>query len=424
MFGRLNAHKELFNIIDLANNLEGRQHQFDMKIPISKNWFGKEELEAIQQPLNDGWVVQGRQVKSFEEAFSTYTQAKYSLACSSGTAALQIAVAALGLQPGDEVVVPAFTWVATANVIELLGANVAFCDIDLHSFNIDCQLLDATATSRTVGIIPVHLFGLCAEMREVQDFARKRGLWIVEDAACGLGAMYHGAHAGTIGHAGCFSFHPRKSITTGEGGMITVKADDLACLCDGLRNHGAVPSTYSAAGNTGHSSLLPAYSIPGFNYRLTDIQAALGVAQMRRLDWLLSERRRCADFYRHSLSTIPWLRLPTEASHQLHGWQSYVTLFAPDEPSLENVRDAHKQRNHLMQHLEQCGISTRQGTHSPAHLDFYASKYGIRPEDFPNAYIADRLSLALPLFPGMTEAELDFVSQSLLNYEPTGLTKL
>lgn len=389
-----------------------------MKIPISKNWFGPEELAAIQQPLIDGWVVQGQQVKGFEKAFSGFTRATESIACSSGTAALQIACAALGLKPTAEVVVPAFTWVATANVVELLGAKAVFCDIELDSFNLDCSQLAQCLTKNTVGLIPVHLFGLCAEMDEVMAFARMNSLWVVEDAACGLGAWYREQHAGTIGDAGCFSFHPRKSITTGEGGMVTVMKNELAPILDGLRNHGAVPATALALGNTGHTSLLPSYSIAGFNYRLTDIQGALGLAQMRRLDWLLAERSRCAEYYSKALAAIEWLRLPKYESHQRHAWQSYVALFAPIQPNLANVRQLHDQRNRLMKHLESLGVSTRQGTHAPAHLDYYVSKYGYRPEDFPNAYIADRLSLALPIYPGMTESELAYVADGVRNYDP------
>ena len=389
-----------------------------MKIPISKNWFGPEEFAAMQQPLRDGWVVQGKQVKAFEQSFSEFTCAEQSIACSSGTAALQIACAALGVKPGDEVIVPAFTWVATANVIELLGAKAVFCDIELESFNVNPALLSDCATQKTVGVIPVHLFGLCAEMHTVMAFAKQHKLWVVEDAACGLGAWYRDVHAGTIGDAGCFSFHPRKSITTGEGGMVTVKDGDLARLLDGLRNHGAVPASITAMGNIGHTSLLPSYSIAGFNYRLTDIQAALGVAQMRRLEWLLDERRRCADYYSHALRSISWLRLPAVSPHQRHAWQSYVTLFVPTEPSLSNVMQLHERRNQLMKHLESLGVSTRQGTHAPPLLDYYVNKYGYQPHDFPYAYMADKLSLALPIFPGMTETELAYVADQIKNYDP------
>jgi dTDP-4-amino-4,6-dideoxygalactose transaminase len=388
-------------------------------IPISKNWFGPEEFAAIQRPLNNGWVVQGKEVKNFEQAFSRFSGAQYSIACSSGTAALHIACAALGTSPGDEVIVPAFTWVATANVVELLGAKAVFCDIELDTFNIDTQQIAGCLTSETKGIVPVHLFGLCAEMTPIVEFARKHQLWLVEDAACGLGAWYRGKHAGTIGDAGCFSFHPRKSITTGEGGMVTVSDERLARVLDGLRNHGAVPSIQAGSGNTGHTALLPSFSMAGYNYRLTDIQGALGVAQMQRLNWLLEETHRCAKYYEEALADITWLRLPKTPSHQRHAWQSYVTLFAPEEPTMKRLDAMHEQRNRFMTYLESQGVSTRQGTHAPPHLDYYVQKYGYRPDDYPNAFLADRLSLALPIFPGMTEAELSFVTDCIRNYRLT-----
>lgn len=385
-----------------------------MQVPISKNWFGPEELAAVQQPLIDSWVVQGKQVKAFEDSFSQFTRAAASLACTSGTAALHIAAAALGVDPGDEVIVPAFTWVATSNVIELLGGRVQFCDIELETFNLDPRGWESFINERTVGICPVHLFGLCSEMDPVMEVAKRKGLWVVEDAACALGAWYKGTHAGTIGDIGCFSFHPRKSITTGEGGMVTTMNSTLVPILDGLRNHGAVPKDPNKIGNIGHSSLLPSYSIAGFNYRLTDIQGALGFAQMKRLDWLLSERKRCAEYYQERLKGLDWLRLPAVPDHQRHAWQSYVGLFAPEEPSLRTVGKLTQRRNELMRLLAERGIATRQGTHAPAHLEYYTSKYHIRPEDFPNAYLADRLTLALPIFPGMSEAELDYVTSNLI----------
>ena len=386
-----------------------------MQVPISRNWFGSEELAAVQQPLLDSWVVQGKQVKAFESVFSEFTHATSSLACSSGTAALHIAAAALGLEPGSQVIVPAFTWVATSNVIELLGGRVQFCDIELDTFNLEPRAWESLVNEKTVGICPVHLFGLCAEMEPVLEVANRKKLWVVEDAACALGAWYKGQHAGTIGDIGCFSFHPRKSITTGEGGMITTMRSSLVPTLDGLRNHGAVPKDANTIGSIGHSSLLPSYSIAGFNYRLTDIQGALGRAQMTRLDWLLTERRRCADYYQDRLKGCEWLRLPNVPDHQQHAWQSYVALFRPVEPSLRNVDKLTNRRNELMKQLSERGIATRQGTHAPAHLEYYVSKYKIRPEDFPNAYIADRLTVALPIFPGMSEAELDYVATNIID---------
>src|SRR5215207_5340771 len=201
--------------------------QATRSIPITRPVFGPEEMAAVQKPLESGWVVQGPYVRQFEEQFSAFTGAQYSVATSSCTTALHIAVAALDLKPGDEVIVPAFTWVATANVVEYMGARPVFCDIDLRTFNIDVAQISGLITERTVGIIPAHLFGLCADIAPIMELARRHHLWVVEDAACAFGAWYHGIHAGLFGDLGCFSFHPRKSITTGEGGMITTSRPHL-----------------------------------------------------------------------------------------------------------------------------------------------------------------------------------------------------
>lgn len=383
-----------------------------MTIPITKTYFGPEELRAVQIPLETGWVVQGPFVKLFEDRFSAFTGAQFSSATSSCTTALHIAVAALGLKPGDEVIVPAFTWVATANVVEYMGATPIFCDIDLQTFNIDVKQVESLVTPRTVGIIPVHLFGLCADMSALMEIARNHRLWVVEDAACAFGGWIGDKHAGTFGDAGCFSFHPRKSLTTGEGGMITTGNEELDRLSRSLRDHGA--SRSDLARHTDKASfLLSEYNHLGFNFRMTDIQGALGCAQMDRADWLVQERALRAANYDEILANLEWLDTPFVPEGYTHGYQAYVCLFRPETPTLENVEQLHEQRNQLMMTLEDKGIATRQGTHSPVIQGYYANKYDLRPEQFPNSYIADRLSLALPLYPQMTEEEQKLVCDSL-----------
>jgi dTDP-4-amino-4,6-dideoxygalactose transaminase len=383
-----------------------------MTIPITKPFFGPEELRAVQEPLESGWVVQGPFVKRFEDRFSEFTGAEHSVATSSCTTALHVAVAALGLKPGDEVIVPAFTWVATPNVVEYMGARPVFCDVDVATFNIQANQVEALITNKTVGIMPVHLFGLCADMTPILEAARRHELWVVEDAACGLGAWYEGKHAGTLGDMGCFSFHPRKSITTGEGGMITTANQQYDTLCRSLRDHGASKSDHErhtdAAG-----FLLSDYNLLGYNYRMTDMQGALGCAQMFRLAWILERRRTLAERYDEMLADMSWLKPPAAPKQLVHGYQSYVCLFAPDEPSTKNLERLHAHRNGIMDSMEKEGVATRQGTHA-AHLQgFYRDKYDIAAADFPNAWIADRLSISLPLFAQMTEAEQGEVVSSL-----------
>jgi dTDP-4-amino-4,6-dideoxygalactose transaminase len=385
-----------------------------LRVPIAKPTFGPEELEAVQQPLHTGWVVQGPFVGRFEERFAAYTGAAHAVATTSCTTALHVAVAILGLKPGDEVIVPAFTWVSTANVVEYMGATPRFCDVDLDTFNIEVDRLEAMVGSRTVGIIPVHLFGLCADMEAVNTIARRHGLWVLEDAACAFGAWQDGRHAGTLGDLGAFSFHPRKSITTGEGGMLTTARADWDELARSLRDHGADRSDLDRHDARG-AFLLADFTQLGFNYRMTDIQGALGCVQMDRADWILEERRRRARLYDEALAGFDWLRTPMTPTGNVHGYQSYCCLFAPEEPTLAASGRLHNARNRVMGRLEERGIATRQGTHAPVSTDLYSRRYELAAADFPHAVVAERLSLALPLYPDMTDADQELVVRELVD---------
>jgi dTDP-4-amino-4,6-dideoxygalactose transaminase len=184
----------------------------NMNVPIARTSLTEAEIQSVLGPLRSGWLVQGPKVHEFEEKWSAFTGAKHSIAVTSCTTALHLSLAALGLQPGDEVIVPAFTWISTANVVEHLGATVVFCDVDLNTYNLDAEQLARKITPKTKAIISVHLFGLAAEMNTINQLAKQHGLWVVEDAACGFGSRYHGQHVGTLGgDTGCFSFHPRKA---------------------------------------------------------------------------------------------------------------------------------------------------------------------------------------------------------------------
>jgi perosamine synthetase len=381
-------------------------------IPITKVFVGEEELRAVQLPLESGWVTQGPYVQEFEQKFSRYTGARHAVATSSCTTALHIAVAALGLKPGDEVIVPAFTWISTANVVEYMGARPVFCDIDLATFNIDPAGIGALVTERTVGLLPVHLFGLPAALEPIVKLATKRGLWVIEDCACSLGGWYDGRHTGSFGEVGCFSFHPRKSVTTGEGGMITTNRDDLAALSRTLRDHGAARSDYARQRTSG-SFLLSPYEHLGFNFRMTDIQGALGSVQMDRADELIQLRRARAARYDELLADFDWLQTPIVPDNCVHGYQAYVCLFRPEEPNIENIHSVTERRNAVMAELERRGVSTRQGTHSPILSGFYSRRYGLRPNDFPRSVVADLASLALPLYPQMTDADQERVVREL-----------
>ncbi|MBM3146022.1 MAG: DegT/DnrJ/EryC1/StrS family aminotransferase [Chloroflexi bacterium] len=388
-----------------------------MKIPITKPYFDEEEFTLVRQSLETGWVVQGPRVAEFERLISEYSKIPHALATTSCTTALHLGLVALGIGQGDEVIVPAFTFVATANVVEHQQAKPVFCDIDLRTFNADVSQIKSKITERTRAIMPVSLFGLSADMRPIAELARRHNLFVIEDAACAVGAWYQGYHAGALADIGALSFHPRKGIVTGEGGMALTGDKSLAEKMRSLRDHGATISDLQR--HQGKKSyIMPDYEMVGFNYRMTDIQGAVGVAQMRKFDYLMGRRREIAQRYDDALAETGWLRTPYTPEGYLHGYQSYVCLFAPEEPTMDNVEELHNQRNNLMDRLEDAGISTRQGTQAVHILGYYQRKYGLKPEDYPNAYMADKLTLALPLFVQITAEEQDYVVRHLKQNSP------
>lgn len=385
----------------------------NMNVPIARTSLLESEIQSVMDPLRSGWLVQGPKVREFEEKWSAFTGAKHSVAVTSCTTGLHLSLAALGLQPGDEVIVPAFTWIATANVVEHLGAKVVFCDVDLETFNLDVQKLASLVTSRTKAILPVHLFGMAADMTPVNAFAKQHKLWVVEDAACGFGSSYEGRHVGTFGHTGVFSFHPRKAITTGEGGMITTQDDDLAAKLRRLRDHGAVLSDLQRHLGA-RPYLLADHTDAGYNQRMTDLQAALGSAQMDRAHDIIAERRRLARRYDEAFAKLAWLRTPVHRAGYQHGYQSYPCLFQPEKVKSDTLFRINECRNAWMDKLQKVGISTRPATHAVHMLTFYRDKYKLNPQDFPNAYAANDCSISLPLFHGMTDLEQDYVIEHVV----------
>jgi len=370
-------------------------------VPIARTSLTEAEIDSVLGPLRSGWLVQGPKVREFEEKWSAFTGARNSIAVTSCTTALHLSLAALGFGPGDEAIVPAFTWISTANVVEHLGGTVVFCDIDINTFNIDIEQLKYKISPKTKAIIPVHLFGLSAEMSTITQVAKQHGLWVVEDAACGFGTRYHGQHVGTLGDTGCFSFHPRKAITTGEGGMITTHDDALAEKLRRLRDHGAAMSDLQRHLGA-RPYLLADHPDAGYNQRMTDLQAALGAAQMDRAASIIAERQRLAKIYDDAFAGLSWLHTPAHVEGLSHGYQSYPCLFEPEPITPESVPRINHARNVWMDVLQQAGISTRPATHAVHMLKFYRDKYRLNPEDFPNAWAANDCSISLPLFHGMS----------------------
>jgi perosamine synthetase len=373
------------------------------QVSIASPSTGEAEWQALRAPLESGWLTQGPQVAEFERLFQVRHQVGHALATTSCTTALHLALAALGVGPGDEVIVPAFTWVATANAAVYCGAEPVFADVDETTFNIDPKDVERLVGRRTRAVIPVHLFGLCADMAALR-LAVGDQVALVEDAACAVGASLHGRPAGGLGDLAAFSFHPRKIITTGEGGMLTTDDDDLAARAEVLRNHGAsVSEEMRHAGPTPY--LLPDFDELGYNYRLSDLQGAVGVVQMGRLDGLLAQRRQWAGWYAEQLADLAWLRTPVAAPGWEHSWQSYVCVVDDDA--------APARRDQLMQRLADQGVATRPGTHAVTELGYYRRSLGIEPGSCPVAARLERTTMAIPLHNRMTAEDYQYVVDCL-----------
>jgi len=368
--------------------------------------LGKEEWLALKEPLETGWLTQGPKVAAFEKGFAEHHKVKHALATTSCTTALHLALLAVGVGPGDFVVVPSFTWVATANAVEYCGATPLFCDINPHTFNIDPAnarqvIINAiTRECKVKAIVPVHLFGLYTEMNAIINLAKEFDLKIIEDAACAAGASYRGKTAGTLGDIGCFSFHPRKVLVTGEGGMCTTNDYDLANRINCLRNHGAsVSEEQRHFGNAPY--LLPDFNIRGYNYRMTDLQGALGIIQLSRLNGFISEREKWAQFYDRELASLNWIRTPARPEGCMISWQAYVC--SVDE------NKAPCNRNSMMEFLQNMGVSTRPGTQAVHMLKYYRDKYNLHEDQFPVSKNAYYHSIALPLHNCMNEQDYHYV---------------
>ena len=385
------------------------------------------EENAVLDVLKSGWLVQGPHVKEFEEKFSLFTGAKHAIATSSCTTALHLALLTAGVGPGDEVLLPSFTFIATANAIEYTGARPVFIDIDLSTFTISPAGIRDYLEKHMSGekhinryIMPVSLFGLCPDMESINTIASDYKLQVIEDAACGMGAKRENHHAGTEALAGCFSFHPRKAVTTGEGGMIITDNDSLAEKARMMRDHGASKTDLERHMNEG-GSLLPAFDVLGYNYRMTDLQGALGIAQMSKAHRILNDRMDSAARYDSLLPELNMIQPPFVPRGYTHAYQSYVCLYKGNISISEidgdinwpDIEISNQQRNRIMAGLEKSGISVRQGTHAVHTLGYYKDKYSLSDHDYPNSYIADRLSITLPLFSGITEEEQQRVVNSL-----------
>jgi perosamine synthetase len=348
-------------------------------------------LDGLGKILEHGFLVQGEQVREFETRVAGYVGRGYGLAVNSGTAAIQCALVGLGIGPGDVVALPDFTFPATANAVVLSGARPMLVDIDPATFNIDPAALEGGLNEQVRAVMPVDLFGLAADMEAIEGICRRRDLIMIEDSACALGAAYGDRKCGSFGDASVFSFHPRKVITTGEGGMVLTDRDEASQKIREFRNHGMRVSG-------GRAEFVAA----GYNFRMTEMEAVLGLAQMPNIGRIIQRRREIAAVYDRLLGTHDSLVTPVEPHGLLHTYQAYVVMVG------EGLN-----RDLVIDLLRKRGVETTIGTYALHVQPYYRELLGHRPGDFPRSLNAMRQSLALPIYPSMTDDEILEVVKAL-----------
>jgi perosamine synthetase len=366
-------------------------HQLKKELPLMIPSVLEKDIEAAAAVLRSGMLIQGKHVVALEKKIQAITGAAHAVAVSNGTATLHLALLALGIGPGDEVIVPAFSYVATANVVELVGATVLFADIHPDTFNIDVDKIEPLITARTKAIIPVHEFGLACDISAIMILAAKHNLHVIEDAACALGATENGRAVGNFGIVGSFSLHPRKSVTSGEGGVITTNDEGLSRQFSIMRNHGIDIVN-------GVMEFVEA----GFNYRMTDFQAAFVNSQLERFNEILQHKQQLAEVYLNELDQS-LAKLPVVPGNKNHTWQTFHLV-------LNETTD----RARLISSLKEKGIGTNYGAQCIPATHYYQKKYqhdsGIK---FPHAFRAYNKGLAIPLYYNLTFEDVKFIATEI-----------
>jgi dTDP-4-amino-4,6-dideoxygalactose transaminase len=365
------------NGIDIASHLEDAR-----VIPIASPVIGDSERRAVLDVLDSGMLAQGSRVAEFEEAFADYCGVECAVATSSGTAALQVALLAHGIGPGDEVITSPFTFIASANAILFTGARPVFVDIEPATFNLAPHLIDPAVTPRTAAVMPVHLFGLPADVERIMAIAEKHNLAVIEDACQAHGAEYGGKRAGSFG-TGCFSFYPTKNMTTGEGGMITTDDPDLAEACRVIRQHGMRRRYY-------HDDL-------GYNFRMTDVHAAIGLGQIEKLEQFNEARIAHAAYFTEHLEQVATPSVPKDHRHVFHQY---------------TIRVPNGRRDALRNHLKERGVGTGVYYPVPIHKQTYYTRELGYDDSLPQAERAAEEVLSLPVHPALNHRDLEAIVQA------------
>lgn len=369
-------------------------------IPFAKPWLDDREAAAVQEVVRSGWIMQGPKVAEFERLFAEHCGTAEAVAVTSATTALHLALLVLGVGPGDEVICPSLSFIATANSIRYTGATPVFADVDPQTYNLDPQCVEAAITPRTKVIMVVHQMGLAADLDRFQAIGQRHGVAVLEDAACALGSRYRGRPIGGHSRMACFSFHPRKVITTGEGGMITTDDVQLAARLRLLRQHGMDTSVLDR--DRAKQVQAERYLLLGYNYRMTDLQAAVGVEQMRKLPEIVARRLELGQRYNAALAGHPWLRPPHVPDYAEPNYQSYAAQLTDDAPL---------SRDELMQRLLDRGVSTRRGVMLIHREPPYAG--AVPAGHLPQSERACDRSILLPMFTAMTDEEQEVVIEAL-----------
>jgi dTDP-4-amino-4,6-dideoxygalactose transaminase len=371
-------------------------------IAIAKPYLTAEEAQLAYDTILSGWVTQGPRVQEFEEKFAKYVGSKYAVALSNCTTALHLAMIVAGIKEGDEVICPSMSYIATANCIKYVGATPVFAEVESDTYNIDVKHAESLITPKTKAILIVHQIGLPANIDAFKALCSKHHLQLIEDAACAAGSSYKDIKIGAHSDLTCFSFHPRKVITTGDGGMITTNNEAYYQRLKLLRQHGM-----SVSDRVRHSSstvIMEDHLEVGYNYRLTDIQAAVGIKQLEKLDWIIAERRKIADKYLNALKIFDFIRLPIEPEGYFTNWQSFSIYLKPNAPI---------KRNDLMQLLLDKGVSTRRGVMTTHRETAYKNFKLV--SDLPISEDASDQSIILPLYVPMLDADIDYVINTIIN---------